>query len=163
MKVTNITNKGIKPNVVSVMINVRGIDKRFDLQPGEFIYSNGDFNSLFNKSLRVQRQKGLIDVIDENDLIQMEKDRIEDEEKIALSILLKKQEEEEKLAASLVSETAFEEQKLFDENVSPHPDIIVIKTKEPDYSSNIIQEDEEKHSDDKKKIIGRPFTKKKKD
>jgi len=172
MKITNITNTSIKPSVVSIMVSIKGFDKRFDLQPGESIYSNGDFNSLFNKSLRVQKQKGLINVFDENDLIQMEKERIEEEELILLKkkkdeeleLLkesLRKQEEEEKLAAANMKKSAFDSSDFFEEPKILHPDILIVETKkEIDYSQNIIQENEEENVEKKKR--GRPFVKKNK-
>ena len=172
MKVTNITNNTVRPVLVSVMIKMRNKDERIDLNPGEFVYSNGDFNALFNKSLRVQKQKGLIDVVDENNLEQMAREEREEREEKELQLLreIMKKQEEEKAAAEKLLESA--------ENY--HPDLVVVNTKkEKDYSSNVIPDEveveldvlvvvedvlpveEEKEEKPKKKIIGKPFTKKK--
>ena len=148
MKVTNITHKTAHPSVVSVLINIKGKDERLDLNPGESIYSNGSFNSLFNKTLRVFKQKGLIDVVDENDLEQMAR-----EEKEALELeLLKKQEEEEKAAAEKLKGSAFDNSDLLKPELPVyHPDVlIVVPKKETDYSVNILPDPEEEKSEDKK-------------
>ena len=147
MKVTNITDKTSKPAVVSVLINVKGKDQRLDLNPGESIYSNGDFNALFNKTLRVFKQKGLVQVVDENDLEQMAKDEQE-----ALDLeLLKKQEAEEQKAVEKLKGSAFDNTDLLPETVY-HPDVlIVVPKKEVDYSSNVLPDpEEEKPSSNKK-------------
>ena len=140
MKVTNITDKTSKPAVVSVLINVKGKDQRLDLNPGEF-------NALFNKTLRVFKQKGLVQVVDENDLEQMAKDEQE-----ALDLeLLKKQEAEEQKAVEKLKGSAFDNTDLLPETVY-HPDVlIVVPKKEVDYSSNVLPDpEEEKPSSNKK-------------
>jgi predicted glycosyltransferase involved in capsule biosynthesis len=68
MKITNITDKGNNPSVANIIVKIKDVDKKVSLKPGEFIYANGDFNLLFNQILKAQKQKGLIDVIDENEL-----------------------------------------------------------------------------------------------
>ena len=158
MKVTNITDKTTKPTVVSIMVRVKKEDKRFELNPGEFIYSNGEFSALFNKSLRVQKQKGLIDVIDENDLLQMEREEQEERELKEKEELIRQQEEEEKLMAEKLTGNAFDNPFIMEEPTRPHhPDVIILNTKkEVDYSSNIIKESEE----DKPKKKRNPFAKK---
>lgn len=148
MKIINKTNKTIKPVTVSVMVKVKGREKRFELAPGEFIYSNGIFSELFNQSLRVQKQKGLIDVLDENDLEQISREKKEEEEQL----ILKQQEEEEKLAAAELAENAFDNTEFFEESLL-HPDLIIVDTKkEPDYSSNVLPDPEEEIKEEKSTI-----------
>ena len=138
MKVTNIS---IKP--VSILINVKGKDQRLDLQPGESIYSNGLLNSLFNKTLRVFRQKGLIEVTDENDLVQIAKDEADEKALMLQKEILKKQEEEENKAVKQLKGNAFDNKDLLPEPVY-HPDVlIVIPKKEADYSDNVLPDPEE--------------------
>jgi len=69
MKIENITNKGVKPSTVSVVVNYNKLPKTFNLLPGEFIYVSGDFNYLITQAMRVQKQRGLIDFNDENEPI----------------------------------------------------------------------------------------------
>lgn len=147
MKVTNITDKTAHPSVVGVLINIKGKDQRVDLKPGEFMYSNGSLNSLFNKTLRVYKQKGLIEVTDENDLEQMAR-----EEKEAAELeALKKQEQEEKTATEKIKGNAFDNPDLLPETPVYHPDvIIVVPKKEIDYSTNVLPDPEEEKKSSKK-------------
>ena len=157
MKVTNITNLTVKPLTVSIMVRIKNKDERFELKPGESIYSNGDFNALFNKSLRVQKQKGLISVIDENDLAQMAKDEQEEielvleQERLKKTAELKKQEEENQTAKK--KKSAFDNPDLFEEPRPHHPDLIIINKKEVDYSENVIPEPEDTNTKQKKSFL----------
>jgi len=67
MKIENITNKGVKPSVVSVVVNYNKLPKTFNLLPGEFIYVPGEFNYLITQAMRIQKQRGLIDFTNENE------------------------------------------------------------------------------------------------
>lgn len=69
MKITNITNVGVKPSKVDVVVNFNKFPKTFTLEPGQFIYIEGDVKSLLTQAMRVQKQKGLIDFTDENEVL----------------------------------------------------------------------------------------------
>lgn len=139
MKVTNIS-----PKPVSILINVKGKDQRLDLQPGESMYSNGLLNSLFNKTLRVFRQKGLIEVTDENDLVQMAKEEADEKALILAKEALLKEEEEEKKAVKQLKGNAFDNTDLLPDEPVYHPDVlIVVPKKEVDYSANVLPDPEE--------------------
>jgi hypothetical protein len=66
MKITNVTDKILKPTKVSVVVNIDRSPKTLTLNPGESIYVNGEYNSIMTQAMRVQKQRGLIDFIDEN-------------------------------------------------------------------------------------------------
>jgi hypothetical protein len=70
MKIKNITDKGVRPSKVSVVVNFNKSPKTFTLEPGHFIYVPGDFNFLITQAMRIQKQKGLIDFTDESELVE---------------------------------------------------------------------------------------------
>ncbi len=70
MKIKNITDKGIRPSKIDVVVNFKKLPKTFTLEPGQFIYVPGEFNFLITQAMRVQKQRGLIDFTDENEQIE---------------------------------------------------------------------------------------------
>lgn len=72
MKIKNITDKGIRPSNVDVVVNYNKSAKKITLEPGQCIYVEGDFNSLITQFMRVQKQKGLIDFTDEKEPLSVE-------------------------------------------------------------------------------------------
>jgi hypothetical protein len=70
MKIKNITDKGVRPSKVDVVVNFNKSPKTFTLEPGQFIYVPGEFNFLITQAMRVQKQRGLIDFTDENETVE---------------------------------------------------------------------------------------------
>ena len=69
MKIINITNKGVRPSKVDVVVSFNKSPKTFTLEPGQFIYVQGDVKSLLTQAMRVQKQRGLIDFTDESEVL----------------------------------------------------------------------------------------------
>lgn len=83
MKIINITNKGVKPSKVDVVVSFNKSPKTFTLEPGQFIYVQGDIKTLLTQAMRVQKQRGLIDFTDENEVLNdkiVEKNQLEEVE-----------------------------------------------------------------------------------
>lgn len=70
MKIKNITDKGVRPSKIDVVVSFNKLPKTFTLEPGQFIYVPGEFNFLITQAMRIQKQKGLIDFTDENEQIE---------------------------------------------------------------------------------------------
>jgi hypothetical protein len=70
MKIKNITDKGVRPSKVDVVVNFNKSPKTFTLEPGQSIYVPGEFNFLITQAMRVQKQRGLIDFADENEPVE---------------------------------------------------------------------------------------------
>lgn len=139
MKIVNITNKTIKPVTVSIMVNLNGRDARFNLKPGECIYANGDMSVLFNMSLRVQKQKGLIEVTDENGAEPLN------------PITLEMTKEQEQIKEPAVKINAFDNPELLMvPEPQQHPDLLIIPKKEVDYSANVLPDPDEENETSKK-------------
>lgn len=65
MKIQNITDKSLKPTKVNVVLNINKLPKTFILEPGEYVYVDGESKTMITQTLRVQKQRGLINFTDE--------------------------------------------------------------------------------------------------
>lgn len=65
MKIQNITDKSLKPTKVNVVLNINKLPKTFILEPGESVYVDGESKTMITQTLRVQKQRGLINFTDE--------------------------------------------------------------------------------------------------
>jgi hypothetical protein len=131
MKIKNITDKGVRPSKVDVVVNFNKSPKTFTLEPGQFIYVSGEFKFLITQAMRVQKQKGLIDFTDENEPL---------ENNVVLD--------------SNISEVLLENQKEI--TIEPEEDKVVDVF---DLSLEDVQKEEEKEEDKKeetKRERGRP-------
>jgi len=66
MKIENITNKSLKPTKVNIVLNINKSPKTFILEPGEVLFLNGESKTMITQTLRVQKQRGLINFNDES-------------------------------------------------------------------------------------------------